>query len=152
VKGLAFAAILAFAPSALAAQPVVPDVGEEVRVVQRGQRGATHGLFVAATNLAITLSVGGDGEVLEIPRANVTGLSVQRGYRHHTFQGALLGIGVGVLGGIILGQTTDSFDSTGMAVGASVAGGLPLGLLLGWLARSPEWDGVDLSALSGSPY
>lgn len=121
-------------------------------MVQRGRRGATHGLFVAATNLAITLSVGEDGDVLEIPRANVTGLSVQRGYRHHTFQGALLGIGVGVLGGIILGQTTDSFDSTGMAVGASVAGGLPLGLLLGWLARSPEWDGVDLSALSGRPY
>ena len=150
--GLAFTIILAFAPSPLAAQGVVPDVGEEVRVVQRGQRGATHGLFVAATNLAIVLSVDGGGEVLEIPRANVTGLSVQRGYRHHTLQGALFGIGVGVLGGVIIGQTTDSFDGTGMAVGASVAVGLPLGLLLGWLTRSPEWDGVDLSALGGRTY
>jgi hypothetical protein len=152
LRRLALTIIVAFAPSQLTAQAVVPEVGEEVRVVQRGQRGAIQGLFVEATSVVIVLSIDDDQEILEIPRANITGLSVQRGYRHQKLKGALFGIGAGVLGGVIVGQKTDAFSGTGTAVGASVAVGLPLGLLVGWLARSPEWDGVTLSALGGRPY
>ena len=143
--------LLAFAlcvPVALEGQGIVPDQGEEVRIVQRGARGAVHGLFVEATSQDILIRSMTGGGPIRIPRADITGMSVQRGYRKQVLKGALVGIGIGVVGGIILGQTSGSVDNTGVAVGISVSAALPLGLLVGWLIRSPEWDGIDMADLT----
>lgn len=59
--------------------PVVPEVGEEVRVVRRGERGAVDGLFVEATPVEIVLGIDLDVGTLRIPRETITGMSVQRG-------------------------------------------------------------------------
>jgi len=144
------------APAPLRAQqrvtdPVVPDPGEEVRIVQRGARGAVHGLYVEADATEVVLrSIRGGGPI-RIPRSEITGMSVQRGTRGHGWAGALAGIGVGVVAGVVLGQTTTAFDSTGEAVGISVGAALPIGLLIGLLIKSPEWDGVDMGSLSPRP-
>jgi len=140
------------APSALGAQNTVPDPGEEVRVVQRGERGAVHGLFVEATAQHIVLRSLRGGGPIRISRADITGMSVQRGHRSNALKGALVGIGVGVVTGIILGQTSGSVDNTGVAVGISVGAALPLGLLVGWLIRSPEWDGIDMVDMAPRPF
>ncbi len=139
------------APMSVAAQAVVPMEGEEVRVVQRGARGAVHGLFLEATSGEIVLrSIQGGGPI-RIARSDITGMSVQRGERSHTMAGALIGAGLGMVGGIVLGQTTDVFDGTGAAVGVSAGVALPVGLLVGWLIKSPEWDGVDMGVMEQLP-
>ncbi len=141
------------APAVVEAQvrdrrPVVPEVGEEVRVVRRGERGAVHGPFVEATRQEIVLGTDLEAGTLRIPRETITGMSVQRGYRSQRLKGSLIGIGAGIVGGIIIGQRVDDFGGgTAGAVGISVGAALPLGFLIGWLFRSPEWDGIDLAAL-----
>ena len=144
-------ALVPVAPLAASAQPVVPVEGEEVRVVQRAQRGAVRGLYVEATEQSIVLRTTRGSEPILIPRADVTGMSVQRGFRSHGLRGALLGAGVGVVAGVIVGQTSEAFDGTGQAVGVSVAAALPIGLVIGLLVRSPEWEGIDLGALRPRP-
>lgn len=139
------------APANLEAQAVVPESGEEVRVVQRGARGAVHGLYVEATAGDILLQSIRGGGPIRIQRSAITGMSVQRGQRSQAWAGALIGIGVGLVGGVVLAQTTDVFGGTGVAVGASAGAALPLGLLVGWLVKSPEWDGVDMGALGVRP-
>lgn len=94
----------------------------------------------------------GDGPAIQIPRANVTGISVQCGYRRQTLKGAVVGIGIGVVGGILLGQPSDTFYNTAVAVGTSVGVGLLTGSLVGWFVRSPEWDGVDMSTFGNGCY
>jgi len=128
-------------------RPVVPEPGEEVRVVQRGARGAVHGYWVEATPADVTISSIPGGGPIRIERTDITGMSVQRGQRSRALTGALLGAGLGLVAGVIAGQSSDTFDGTGQAVGASVAVGLPLGLLVGWLVRSPEWQGVDMNRI-----
>ena len=127
--------------------PVVPTPGEEVRVVQRGARGAVHGHWVGATADEVRIrSIPGGGPI-RIPRSEITGMSVQRGQRSAALSGALLGAGLGLVAGVVLGQTSDAFESTGAAVGISVGVALPVGLLIGWLVKSPQWDGIDMRAL-----
>ena len=138
-------------PPALSAQIVVPEVGEEVRVVQRNAQGAVHGLYVAATSAEILLSSIEGGGPIRIARDDISGMSVRRGHRSQALRGALFGIGAGVAAGIIIGQKSTLFDNTGQAVGVSVGAALPLGLIIGWFVRSPEWDGVDMAALATSP-
>jgi len=137
-------------PGAVEAQAVVPLPGEEVRIVQRAERGAVQALFVEATSSEIVLRSAPGGGTFRVPRANITGMSVQRGQRSQALKGALIGIGVGLVSGVVLGQG-DSFESTGVAVGVSVGAALPMGLLIGWLVRSPEWDGIDMGALAPAP-
>ena len=151
VRDLVLLLIGLVAPAGLGAQAVIPDPGEEVRVVQRGQRGAVQGFFVEASTFEVVLKSEQDNATIRLARAGITGMSVQRGYRSHTRKGALIGLGVGVLGGILLGQTSDSFESTGAAVGASVGAALPIGMLIGWFVRSPEWEGIDMAAITPGP-
>ena len=128
--------------------PVVPEVVEEVRVVRRGERGAVHGLFLEATRVEIVLDTALDVGTLRIPRETITGMSVQRGHRSQRLKGSLIGIGVGIVSGLIIAQSAEDFrGGTAGAVGISVGAGLPLGFVIGWLFRSPEWDGIDLAAL-----
>ena len=130
-------------------RPVVPEPGEEVRVVQRGARGAVHGYWVEATEADVVVTSIPGGGPIRIPRADITGMSVQRGQRSQALAGALLGAGLGVVAGVIAGRSSDVFEGTGQAVGVSVGIGLPVGLLIGWLIKSPEWDGIDMGALPG---
>jgi len=116
-------------------------------VVQRGERGSVHGLWIEANPEDVVLQSIRGGGPIHIPRDAITGMSVQRGYRNQGLRGALLGAGFGVLGGIIIAQTTDVFDGAGVAVGVSVGAALPVGLVIGLLTRSPEWEGIDMSAL-----
>jgi len=138
-------------PGGVEAQPVVPTPGEEVRVVQRGIRGAVHGRFREATQDAVVLSDLEAGRPIQILRSDITGMSVQRGFRTRAFSGAVTGLGVGLVGGIVAGQTTEVFESTGVAVAAGSAGGLVLGMLIGFLIQSPDWDGIDMGALTVRP-
>jgi hypothetical protein len=137
-------------PGAVEAQAVVPLPGEEVRIIQRAERGAVQALFVEATSSEIVLRSAPGGGTFRVPRTNITGMSVQRGQRTQALKGALIGFGVGLVSGVILGQG-DTFESTGVAVGVSVGAAIPLGLVIGWLVRSPEWDGVDMGALAPAP-
>lgn len=141
---------LSAGPESAAAQAVVPDPGEEVRVVQRGVRGAVHGLYVEATPQEIRLQSIEGGGPIRILRDAITGMSVQRGQRSQALKGSMFGIGLGVAAGIVLGQVSDRFE-TGEAVGISVGAAVPLGLIIGLLMRSPEWDGVDMPELSPRP-
>ena len=149
---LALALLFLLPPSDGGAQeiverPVVPEPGEEVRVVQRGARGAVHGYWVDATPADVTVrSIPGGGPI-RIARADITGMSVQRGHRSQALTGALLGAGLGLVTGVVAAQASDAFDGTGQAVGVSVAVGLPIGLLVGLLVRSPEWQGVDMARI-----
>lgn len=135
-------------PDSLVGQTVVPDAGEEIRVVRRGEPGAIYGIFVEATSAAIVLDPDTVAGAIAIPRGTITGMSVQRGHRSQALKGTLIGLGVGIAGGVILGQGSDAFDGTAAAVGVSVGAALPVGLLIGWLVRSPEWDGIDMGALA----
>lgn len=127
--------------------PVLPLPGEEVRVVQRGARGAVHGRYVDTVEGQLVLSGVVGGGPIRIPMDDITGIAVQRGQRSRGLSGAFLGLGLGVAAGVALGQSGDVFDDTVTAVGVSAGIGLPLGLVVGLLIRSPEWDGVDLPAL-----
>ena len=60
-------------------------------------------------------------------------------------------VGIGLAGGIVAGQATDVFESTGVAVAAGSAGGLAIGMLIGFMVQSPEWDGIDMGALTIRP-
>jgi hypothetical protein len=155
VRNLALGLLIAFASGASAQQvieaPVVPEVGEEVRVIQRSARGAVHGLYVETTATEVVVrSIPGGGPI-SIDRGDITGMSVQRGTQSRAVAGALLGTGIGLVTGLILNQTTESFSSAGEAVGISVAVGLPVGLLIGLMLKSPQWDGVDMGALVVRP-
>jgi hypothetical protein len=141
----------AVGPGGVDAQVVVPHPGEEVRVVRRGEPGAIFGVLVEATSGAVVVDPRSPPGTITIPRGSITGMSVQRGYRTRALRGALIGFGAGIAGGVVLGQALDTFDGTAVAVGASVGAALPLGLLIGWLVRSPDWDGVDMAALAPSP-
>ena len=148
--GLALLFCLSLLPVGVAAQAVVPSPGEEVRVVQRAERGAVQALFVEATSLDIVLRSAPGGGTFRVSRTNITGMSVQRGHRSQALKGALVGLAVGLVSGVVLGRE-DSFETTGVAVGISVGAALPLGLLVGWLVKSPEWDGIDMGSLSPRP-
>lgn len=146
------AVALVVSPAGASAQeiverPVVPEAGEEVRVVQRGARGAVHGYWVEASDADVTIQSIPGGGPIRIPRADITGMSVQRGQQSRALTGALLGAGLGLVAGVIAGQSSDTFDGTGQAVAVSVGVGLPVGLLVGWLVRSPEWQGIDMSRI-----
>lgn len=125
-------------------RPVIPEPGEEVRIVQRGARGAVHGYWVAATDSGITVQSIPGGGPIRIDRPEITGMSVQRGQRNRALTGAMLGVGLGLVAGVIAGQSSEVFEGTRESVGVSVAVGLPLGLVVGWLVRSPRWQGIDM--------
>lgn len=110
-----------------------------------------HGLFREATQDAVLLSDLEAGRPIQILRSDITGMSVQRGFRTRAFSGAVIGLGAGLVGGVVAGQTTEVFESTGVAVAAGSAGGLVIGMLIGFLIQSPDWDGIDMGALTVRP-
>ncbi|MGB1657240.1 MAG: hypothetical protein ACPHO4_07790 [Longimicrobiales bacterium] len=110
-----------------------------------------YGRFREAAHDPVLLSGLEAGRPIQILWSVITGMSVQRGFWTRALSGAVIGLGAGLVGGVLAGQTTEVFESTGVAVAAGSAGGLVLGMPVGFVIQSPDWDGIDMGALTVRP-
>ena len=118
--------------------------GTRVRVVRKGTAGASIGSLVeiGAGGLVVRLK---DGGTLRMPLSDLQRLEVSRRGSRRT-QGALIGIGLGALGGYALGSSTN--DAGGIysnsQAGAIVAvPGAILGGLVGVVVGDEKWRRVE---------
>ncbi|MEO6463576.1 MAG: hypothetical protein ABIP29_10925 [Candidatus Eisenbacteria bacterium] len=104
-----------------------------------------------ARSLALRLetTANGDTAARRIPRASITGLDLGR-TRGHSGTGALIGLGIGLFGGILIGsslETHGEYDwrKLGWFVGGPIYGTIG-GAITGALIRSEHWVPAALPA------
>lgn len=143
-------AALLLVSSPLAAQ--APELGERVRVQTVDVEGWWYGAYQGVTKGRILLRPEGQ-DVFEFPLDKVARLEVYEGRRGH----ALLGMGLGLAGGVLLGAGLCSalceegfFEKEESVAMAAVAGALTGTLVGGVLGaavwRTDQWEPVELPA------
>lgn len=157
-RAVVLAALFAALPQHLCGQHSTPlAAGDRARVTAR--QGATAQHFVGRVSEVgrdtILLDLEGDGSRATIPRSTIEKVEISRGRHGNVGKGALIGLGIGTIGGGILGAVDASHCDTDtsfclfspggeMAVSAFVFGvlGTAGGAVIGAFTRSDRWETV----------
>jgi hypothetical protein len=116
VSALAALAALALTAAAQAQQDTVALVrGERIRVHQGGKQTLV-GTLAAADSTHLTI-ITSPLDTIPVPRSTVTGVDRWAGTQAKTGEGALVGLGVGVVSGAIVGAIACSDGAYGMEAG-----------------------------------
>jgi len=131
---------LAVAGRAQAQQDTVALVrGERVRVHQAGKQKLV-GTLAAADSLQLTI-ITSPLDTVPVSRASVTGIDRWAGTESKTGEGALVGLGVGVVGGVIVGGIACSGTDYSMSTGSCIAAAAGIFGLVGAAAGAIIWHG-----------
>jgi len=159
---LALSLLSLIAPHAAQAQQdtagLVP--GRRIRVHQQGNQKLV-GSFVSmdSASLAIVTNV---GDTVRVPRGSIDGLDLSQGTKSNAGKGALTGLLIGGLGGVIIGVAASGSDDDeffdfsagtwaagiGLTFGALGAG---IGALIGSGQRTDKWAPTAWPTLSFQP-
>lgn len=154
IKAILVVATLAGSPFATAAAQSLPiKAGDRVRVTAPG-RGLHNLTGTFRTVRADTLVL----DSLRVPRASVTRLEVSRGRKSNEGPGAVVGVVVGGLLGVVGGATGCAGDGFTMATGqcalSVLGGGVVVGLVglvfgqeIGRSIKTDRWEQVPLDQL-----
>jgi hypothetical protein len=135
-------AVLACASQGQAQQDTVQLVpGQRVRIHQQGKHTLV-GAFVAADSVSLAI-LASPADTVQVPRASITGVDRSVGTRSMVPDGALIGLGVGVVGGVITGALACSPDNNGWNVtqGECMSWGAAAFGLIGALVGALSWSG-----------
>jgi hypothetical protein len=139
----------------LAGQARTVAEGDRVRVTLRHGAAARRlvGRITAVGRDTLFLNAEGQTAPMAIPKATIEKLEISTGQHGNAGRGALIGLGVGAIGGGIVGAADAShcnnsqsfclFSSGGeMAIVATVFGaiGTVLGAVVGAISRSDRWE------------
>lgn len=155
IPSVAFA-MIAIAPLALHAQQIDPDT--RIRVTAPCTVGTTcqrtAGEFADWTGSTLTLGDGVGGQLqLDVTPSMV--VDVYRGEKRHALTGLGIGAGIGLAAAVAFKPRCDGFTA-GITIGGTGCGdsyalvpiGAALGLAVGWLTRSEQWERIGGPAIA----
>ena len=137
----------------LAAQTVLPTVGQRVRLKTATTSAWLVGTLVAADTDTLRLQLTDGASLVPVARGGIGQLEVSRGRHSNAGKGAVYGAAILGSLGLIAGVACANSDSWlrcdgGAAAVAAFGGaayGAAIGALIGALSHSERWDGVSLS-------
>ena len=163
-RTIVFLMTLMFALPSDGSSQAVPSTGDRIRIKQVDGTVLT-GTLAALSPETIQLSVGSDDRMVEIPVARIEVFETSLGQRSNypkyigvtvavtSFVGATIGL---IAYGnrdpcsfLCIGPNTSS-EYIGLGFAGGVLVGLPLGALIGYMAREEQWNPVALSAPTAS--
>jgi len=137
---VAMLATLAIAGRAWAQQDTVPLVrGERIRVREPGSRDLV-GTLAGADSTALTI-VTSPLDTVRVTRSGGTRIDRWAGTQSKTGEGALVGLGVGIVGGAIVGGIACGNDSYSLDTGGCIAATAGVFGLVGAAAGAFIWHG-----------
>jgi hypothetical protein len=156
--------VLLAATAPLAAQeapeplPLTLPPGAHARLTSTAVPGLMHGLVVRNDDRSVTFMLE-NGGLQAVPISSLTRLDIATSKKRHFWQGALVGLAVGVAFGFAFDvdpytchfDTSTTFCSRGSAVAAGAAIFGLVGLGAGALIQTDQWTPVDLKALGPPP-
>jgi hypothetical protein len=124
---------------AAAQQDTVPLVrGERIRVHQAGKHKLV-GTLAAADSLQLTI-ITSPLDTIPVPRSAVTGIDRWAGTQSKTGEGALVGLGVGLVGGAIVGGIACGGTDYSMSTGSCIAAAAGIFGLIGAAGGAIIWS------------
>jgi hypothetical protein len=105
------------------------------------------GVVTDADAASLMIQSSPEGAVTRVPRGDVLGLEVSRGFRRHTVQGL---IGGALAWAAVLGlyAAFDTLDESGVGEPLFVGGMVAAGGLVGTLIKTERWERVPTSAVA----
>ncbi len=151
----ATALVLADPEPSLSQQPTPVEIGARVRLRPEGagQRWVV-GQLLAVSEDSVRLLAGDPPDSVALGLPSLASFDVSMGQRRQTGRGAMIGLGIGAVAGILLGASTgsecDDCFSPGPGPGESaVAGGVlfgalgaGIGALIGRSSQGERWEAV----------
>jgi hypothetical protein len=113
--------------------------GERIRIHQQGKQ-ALVGTLAAADSTGLTI-ITGPLDTVPVARAGVTRIDRWAGTQSKTGEGALVGLGVGMVAGAIVGGIACSNDSYSLDTGGCIAASAGILGLVGAAAGAFIWHG-----------
>jgi hypothetical protein len=132
-------AALAFTASAWAQEDTVALVrGERIRLHLAGKPKLV-GMLEAADSLQLTI-ITSPLDTIPVPRSAVTGIDRWAGTQSKTGEGALVGLGIGVVGGAIIGGIACGGTDYSMSTGSCIAAAAGIFGLIGAAGGAIIWS------------
>jgi hypothetical protein len=120
--------------------------GARVRVKTTGA-GRLVGVVADADADSLMIQTSPQGGVTRVPRDDVVGLEVSRGFRRHTVRG-LVGGAVAWVAVVGLYAAFDTLDESGVGEPLFIGGMVAAGGLVGTLIKTERWEPVSASGVS----
>jgi len=145
-RAILFFAVVVFSTVQLSADGGADLQGARVRLETAGSTRLV-GFVVDADAASLMIQSRPRGAITRVPRADVLGLEVSRGFRRHTVQG-LVGGALAWAAVVGLYAAFDTLDESGVGEPLFVGGMVAAGGLVGTLIKTERWERVPTSAVS----
>jgi hypothetical protein len=139
-------AIVALVTVQLSAEDAADLQGARVRVKTTGA-GRLVGVVTDADAGALMIQASAQGGAVRVPRDEVLGLDVSRGFRRNTVRGLVAGA-VGCVAAVGLYAAFDTLDESGVGEPLFIGGMVAAGGLVGTLIKTERWEPVSKSGVS----
>ena len=134
----------------------VPDwvrIGGRIRVtLTEGPEPEYIGTLLSREADTVRLRVEDRGDEIAVPMTDIARFDVSQGRKNHTGSGALVGLGVGAMTGMVVGWAQAQDQDAAALLGGGLFGGLGLGLgaIIGSRVLSERWEVVPLDSGPGT--
>jgi hypothetical protein len=139
-------AVVSFGAVQLRADSGADLQGARVRLETAGSTRLV-GVVSDADAASLVIQSSHQGAITRVPRGDILGLEVSRGFRRHTVQG-LVGGALAWAAVVGLYAAFDTLDESGVGEPLFVGGMVAAGGLVGTLIKTERWERVPASAVS----